>query len=98
MIFPVIVEFKKEEKLKQILSLGLSSPRPGATGVGDSPALTGKGWEWVGWAGEGTGGPFLLRIAYPPTSPPRKRLGGRVGGLARQDRPVPLKSFKWGKA
>jgi hypothetical protein len=43
---------------------------------------------------EGTGGLALLRIAYPPTSPPRKRMGGVDGGMAQQDLPVPLKSSK----
>lgn len=35
------------ESENQILSLGLSSPRPwGRREWGGSPALTGKGWEW----------------------------------------------------
>jgi hypothetical protein len=46
-------------------------------------ALTGKGWEWVGLDNAANAGPWIPpRVnVYPPTSPPRRGLGGFAGEI-----------------
>ncbi|SEO26400.1 hypothetical protein SAMN05216404_11580, partial [Nitrosospira multiformis] len=78
----------------KITSSHSDSPRlaPGGDGSGETAlALTGKGWEWVGWKLGKQRDNASRVFVYPPTSPPRRGLGGVVGGLAREAWPVPAR-------